>query len=146
MLTAVVNAMTAGAEELGFSRNDLIQEWLWDEDVDNDLRAAISQICGADPVNEDYDGEVDGAIIWWRDGDDEEALADDIMDATATLSEDAPFWILTPKPGREGSAAATTVQNAARTAGMTTARPISVSANWNAIRLKAFGTARQHRS
>lgn len=146
MLSAVVNTTSAGAKELGFSRNDVIQEWLWDDDVDSDLRTAISEICGSDLVNEDYDGEVDGSIIWWRDGDDEEALADDIMDATATLSENAPFWILTPKPGREGSAAATTVQNAARTAGMTTARPISVSPNWNAIRLKAFGTARQHRS
>ena len=130
------------AEEFGFSRGDIIQEWLWDDDVDDSIRASIEELTGEDLVDEDYDSAVDGVIIWWRDGDDEDALSDTIVDAYAVLGDDGPLWVLTPKPGRPGAASSSTVQSAAKTAGMNAATPLTVSSDWNGIRLRAFGKGR----
>ena len=128
------------AEEFGFSRGDIIQEWLWDDDVDDSIRASIEELTGEDLVDEDYDSAVDGVIIWWRDGDDEDALSDTIVDAYAVLGEDGPLWVLTPKPGRPGAASSSTVQSAAKTAGMNAATPLTVSSDWNGIRQGALNT------
>ena len=59
------------AEEFGFQAGDLVQEWLWDDDVDDSIRAKIEELTGEELVDEDYDSAVDGVIIWWRDGDPE---------------------------------------------------------------------------
>ena len=56
------------AEEFGFHAGDLVQEWLWDDDVDDSIRAKIEELTGEELVDEDYDSAVDGVIIWWRDG------------------------------------------------------------------------------
>ena len=109
-------------EEFGFQSGDIVQEWLWDDDVD--------------------DSAVDGAIVWWRDGDDEDELSDTIVDAYSVVGDDGPFWVLTPKPGRTGAASSSTVQSAAKTAGMNAATPLTVSPDWNGIRLRAFGKGR----
>ena len=115
------------AEEFGFHAGDLVQEWLWDDDVDDSIRAKIEELTGEELVDEDYDSAVDGVIIWWRDGDDEDELADTIVDAYAVLGDDGPLWVLTPKPGRPGAASSSTVQSAAKTAGMNAATPLTVS-------------------
>ncbi|MEE1296737.1 MAG: DUF3052 domain-containing protein [Bifidobacterium sp.] len=127
------------AEEFGFCNGDLVQEWLWDDDVDDTIRENIETLTGEDLVDEEYDGAVDGSIIWWRDGDDEDALSDTIVDAYGVLGQDGPMWLLTPKPGREGAASALVVQNAAKTAGMNASTPLTVSDDWNGIRLRAYG-------
>ena len=88
-------------EEFGFQSGDIVQEWLWDDDVDDSLRAKIEDLTGEDLVDEDYDSAVDGAIVWWRDGDDEDELSDTIVDAYSVVGDDGPFWVLTPKPGSE---------------------------------------------
>lgn len=126
-------------EEFGFQSGDIVQEWLWDDDVDDSLRAKIEDLTGEDLVDEDYDSAVDGAIVWWRDGDDEDELSDTIVDAYSVVGDDGPFWVLTPKPGRTGAASSSTVQSAAKTAGMNAATPLTVSPDWNGIRLRAFG-------
>ena len=90
---------TANAEEFGFHEGDLVQEWLWDDDVDDGIRAGIEELTGEDLVDEDYGSAVDGVIIWWRDGDDEDELSGVIVDAYAVLGQDGPLWVLTPKPG-----------------------------------------------
>ncbi len=128
-----------GVQEFGFRPGDIVQEWLWDDDVDEGLRTQIQNLTGEDLVDEDYDSSVDGIIIWWRDGDEEEELADTIMDATGLVKDGAPFWIITPKPGREGNTSPTTLQSAAKTAGMNAATPLTVSEDWNGVRLRAFG-------
>ena len=65
-----------------------------------------------------------------------------LWDAYAVLGNDGPLWILTPKPGRPGAASSSTVQSAAQTAGMNAATPLTVSSDWNGIRLRAFGKGR----
>ncbi|WP_374114147.1 DUF3052 domain-containing protein [Bifidobacterium sp. ESL0763] len=130
------------AEEFGFHAGDIVQEWLWDDDVSESIRQKIMTLTGEDLVDEDYGSAVDGVIIWWRDGDDEDGLSDTIMDAHSVLGEDGPLWVLTPKPGRPGAASSVTVQSAAKTAGMNAATPLTVSADWNGIHLRAFGKGR----
>ena len=130
------------AEEFGFRQGDLVQEWLWDDDVDDSIREKIEKLTNEDLVDEEYDSAVDGAIIWWRDGDDEDELSDTIVDAYAVLGDDGPLWVLTPKQGREGPPSPSTVQNAAKTAGMNAATPLTVSDDWNGILLRAFGKGR----
>ena len=119
-----------------------MQEWVWDDDGDDSVRAKIEDLTGEDLVDEDYDSAVDGAIVWWRDGDDEDELSDTIVDAYSVVGDDGPFWVLTPKPGRTGAASSSTVQSAAKTAGMNAATPLTVSPDWNGIRLRAFGKGR----
>lgn len=112
---------------------------MWDDDVDDGIRLQIENVTGEDLVDEDYDSAVDGVVIWWRDGDAEDDLADTIVDAYAVLGDDGPLWVLTPKPGRPGAPSASTVENAAKTAGMNAAMPLTVSQDWNGVRLSAFG-------
>ena len=138
-LLNVSQTITCHAKEFGFEQGDVVQEWLWDDDVDDAIRVAIEDFTGEELVDEDYDASVDGVIIWWRDGDDEDELSDTIVDATTVLNEGAPLWVFTPKPGRTGAANSSTVQSAAKTAGMNAATPITVNADWNGVRLRAFG-------
>lgn len=136
----VVDTATRGVTQLKFSPGDVIQEWLWDTDVDSSIEQAIATFIGSDLVGEDYDGVADGAIVWWRDGDDEDGLSDSIMDASATLTDtSAPLWLLTPKSHREGAASPSTIQQAAKTAGRNPHRPLSLTEDWNAILLSPFG-------
>jgi hypothetical protein len=127
-MPTVNETASQNAEEFGFRAGDIVQEWLWDDDEDL--------------VDEDYDSAVDGVIIWWRDGDDEDGLADTIVDAYGVLGEDGPLWVLTPKPGRPGAANPNIVLSAAKTAGMNGATPLTVAPDWNGIRLRPFGKGR----
>ena len=43
---------------------------------------------------------------------------------------------------RSGATSSSTVQSAAQTAGMNAATPLTVSSDWNGIRLRAFGKGR----
>ncbi len=139
MISSVANQTSIQAKEFGFTKGDIVQEYMWDDDVDEDVRQAIEGVTGEDLQDEDYDGPVDGSIIWWRDGDDEDTLSDTIVDATSPLDDDAPCWILTPKPGRTGAAMPFTIRNAAKGAGMNCATPVTVSKDWNGVRLLPYG-------
>ena len=129
------------AEEFGFEPGDIVQEWLWDDDVDDSIRAQIEELTGEDLVDETT-GPLWTASSYGGDGDDEDELSDTIVDAYAVLGNDGPLWILTPKPGRPGATSSSTVQSAAQTAGMNAATPLTVSSDWNGIRLRAFGKGR----
>ncbi|KFI39730.1 hypothetical protein BACT_0430 [Bifidobacterium actinocoloniiforme DSM 22766] len=138
----VAETTTKRAEDFDFHPGSIVQEWLWDDDVDDDIRQWIEDLTGEELVDEDYDAQVDGVIIWWRDGDEEDDLADTIVDASTALEDDTPVWVLTPKPGRDGAPGPSTLPNAAKTAGMNAAMPLTVSKDWNATRLRAFGKGR----
>ena len=42
---------------------DLIQEWLWDDDVDDTIREKIETLTGEELVDEDNDSAVDGSSL-----------------------------------------------------------------------------------
>ena len=50
--------------KLGFTKEQIVQEYGWDDDVDEALRLAIEDVVG-DPIeDESYTGVVDAVILW----------------------------------------------------------------------------------
>lgn len=67
------------AEKLGIQSDMVVQEIGWDHDVDDDVRAALEEVTGADLLDEDSNEIVDVVLLWWRDQDGD--LVDALMDA-----------------------------------------------------------------
>ena len=78
-------ASTAGGA-FGFASGLIIQEFGYDDDVDETLRQAVEAETGTTLVDEDYEDVADSAIVWWRDDDgDVDDLTDLLVDAQANL-------------------------------------------------------------
>ena len=126
-------------EGLGFTPGQVVQEFYFDEDVDNTLRATVEKETGGSIVAWDYEDMVDGVLIWWREEDAfEEDLADVLMDASANLDDAGGIvYVMTPKPGRKSSVPIDQVAEAAKTAGLKATTATSVAPDWAAMRLAA---------
>lgn len=125
------------AERLGFAAGHVIQELGYDDDVDDDLRAAIEDLTGNDLVDEEYDDVTDGAVIWFRadDGD----LTDALVDAMTALDDSGPIWVLTPKAGRPGHVPPSEIAEAATTCGLHAMSTFAVAPDWSATRTSSRG-------
>src|SRR6201992_2837434 len=86
--------------KLGIQQGQVVQEWGWDEDTDDDIRGDVEDACGSELLDEDTDEVIDVVLLWWGDGDGD--LVDTFMDAIAPLADDGVIWVLTPKTGRPG--------------------------------------------
>lgn len=140
-------AATAGPDagsRFGFTAGQEIQEFGYDEDVDEAVRSAVEEVTGNDLVDEDYSDVVDGAVIWWRDDDgDDTDLTDLLMDAVDNLDDaGGTIVVLTPKPGRGGHVGPAVLEEAARTAGLQPTGAVSASEDWNGLRLLSRGRGR----
>lgn len=127
---------TAGAAtlgKLGFAPGQIVQEFGYDDDVDDDLRYAIEDLVGSELEDEDYKDGSDVVLIWYRDGDDD--LADLVVDGLTKLFDAGLLVLLTPKAGRAGHVEASEVEEAATTAGLTTGGQVNVAPEWTAARL-----------
>lgn len=127
---------------LGFTSGQVVQEFGWDDDVEEAVRDAVADVTGSELVDEDYGDMTDGSLIWWRSDDgDVDDLTDLIVDAQANLDDGGLVWVLTPKTGRVGNVQAVDVEEAARTAGLV---PTSATALglWSGFRLTSKGRGR----
>ena len=120
----------------GFEQGSVVQEFGYDEDVAEEIRAQIVKEAGEELVDEDYEYVADGAIAWWRkeDGDSDD-LADLFLDMKANLAgEEALCWLFVPGPADAEHVTAHVIEEAAVTAGLqaTTARG---EAGWSGVRL-----------
>jgi hypothetical protein len=129
-----------GAGRLGFTSGQVVQEFGYDDDVDEDLRSDLAGITGAELVDEDYDDVVDGVVIWFREDDGD--LADYLMDAMTVLDDGGQMWVLTPKPGRGGHVGHDDIEEAATTAGLHATSTFSIAGDWSATRLGSRGRGR----
>ncbi|BDB41973.1 MULTISPECIES: DUF3052 domain-containing protein [Mycobacterium] len=120
------------ARKLGIQRDQVVQEWGWDEDTDDDIRADIEDACGSELLDEDTDEVVDVVLLWYRDNDGD--LVDILMDAISPLAEDGVIWVLTPKTGRPGHVQPADIAEAAPTAGLMPTSSVNLG-NWSASRL-----------
>lgn len=118
-----------GAAAMGFRPGQVVQELGWDSDVDAALRDAVMDTLDADLVFEPLEA-VDAVLLWWRDDDGD--LGDGLVDAMRDLSGAGVIWLLTPKVGRPGYVDPADVAEAAVTAGLVLANPVSVSPRWQA--------------
>ena len=133
-MEAAGDAGKAGvAERLGIEPDMVVQEIGWDEDVDDDVRAAIEEQIGTDLLDEEADEVIDVVLLWWRDADGD--LTDALMDVTGPLAEDGVIWVLTPKTGRPGYVEPSDIGEAVTTAGLAQTSNVAISPDWSAIKL-----------
>lgn len=131
--TADAAAEPGMASRLGFRSGQVVQEYGYDDDVDQDLRLAIEHVTGSEMVDEDSEEIVDAVLLWWRheDGD----LVDTLVDVLAVLAEGGLIWVLSPKSGRPGHVEASDIEEAAPTAGLHATSTISACPDWYGTRL-----------
>ena len=120
------------------------QEFGYDDDVDEAVRAQIEEETGQELVDEDYRDIVDGAVAWWRDEDgDVDDLADLFLDMKANLESDvSPCWVLVPGTRSPGYVTADVIKDAAETAGLMATTSVAVGAAWMGVKLTAKGPRR----
>lgn len=135
-----LNATSGGAgvtvgERMGLRAGMTVQEFGWDDDVDDDLRVLLEDAVDADLVDGDYGDVVDAVVLWWRaeDGD----LVDALVDALTDLVRGGAIWLFTPKVGRPGAVEAAEVTEAAPIAGLSVTTSFSASQGWTTTRLIA---------
>ena len=126
------------ARKLGIQRDQVVQEWGWDEDTDDEIRAAVEDACGGELLDEDTDEVIDVVLLWWRDGDGD--LVDTLMDAIAPLAEDGVIWVLTPKTGRPGHVLPAEIAESAPTAGLMPTSSVNLG-DWSASQVGAAEVA-----
>lgn len=131
------------AEKLGIEPGQLVGELGWDDDVDDDVRAAVEERCGGELLDEDADEVLDVILLWWRENDGD--LVDQLMDATGPLAEDGVIWVLTPKTGRPGHVEPSDIAEAVPTAGLAQTSNISVGPDWTGTRLVSPKSAKSRR-
>lgn len=129
-----------GAGRLGYTTGQVVQEFGYDDDVDEALRSGLEEITGSALVDEDYDDVVDGVIIWHRDDDGD--LADTLVDALTVLDDGGLIWVFTPKPGRPGHVGHDDIQEAGTTAGLHATSTFSIADDWSATRMGSRGRGR----
>lgn len=120
------------ASKLGFVSGTVIQELGWDDDADDEFRAAIEECTGSDLVDGEYGDVVDGVILWWREDDGD--LTDGLVDALADLDGAGNVWLLTPKVGRDGHVSGPDIGEAAEIAGLSVSTT-TTAGNWSATKL-----------
>ncbi len=86
--TADPAADVAAAAKLGFKSGQLVQEYGWDEQVDEDFREAVEELVGSELLDEDADDVADVVICWYR---------------RVTGTSSTPWWTPSPTSPTAGS-------------------------------------------
>ncbi|OLP72951.1 hypothetical protein BJM39_07085 [Salmonella enterica subsp. enterica serovar Javiana] len=141
MSTSAQTAPQNGAGRLGFTSGQVVQEFGYDADVDDDLRFAIEDVTGTELEDEDYADVADAVIIWWREDDGD--LVDAVVDALTNLAEGAFIVVLVPKAGRPGHVQASDIEEAATTAGLHTSGTVNACDDWTGTKLVAPKSVRR---
>ncbi|NJP99555.1 DUF3052 domain-containing protein [Streptomyces zingiberis] len=131
---------TNPAARLGFQPGQVVQELGYDDDTEQDLRAAIEELTGTELVDEEYDDVADAVLLWFRDDDGD--LTDALVDATTMIDAGAPIWLMTPKTGRDGYVEASDIGEAAATAGLAQTSSVNAGKDWAGSRLVTPKAAR----
>ena len=139
--SAQAAAPGSAAAKLGFTAGQVIQEFGYDDDVDDDLRFAIEDLTTTELEDEDYADVADAVMIWWRDDDGD--LVDTVVDALTNLADHGFIVVLTPKAGRPSHVDASDIEEAATTAGLHTSGTVNACEDWTATKLVAPRSARR---
>ncbi|MGH3951136.1 MAG: DUF3052 domain-containing protein [Pseudonocardiaceae bacterium] len=121
------------ADGLGIKPDMVVQEIGWDEDVDDDIRAAVEQRIGGEILDEDADEVIDVVLLWWREGDGD--LGDALVDARGPLDENGVIWVLSPKTGQPGHVEPAEIAEAVPTVGLSQTSNASLGPGWSGTRL-----------
>jgi len=141
MVTAHAAATNGSVAKLGFAAGQVVQEFGYDQDVDDDFRLAIEELCGSELEEENYADVADAVVLWWREDDGD--LVDALMDGLPNLVEGGFIILLTPKAGRDGHVDPSEIQEATLTAGLHSSGSTNAAREWNINRLVAPKTDRR---
>jgi len=133
--TAHDAATNGSVAKLGFAAGQVVQEFGYDQDVDDDFRLAIEELCGSELEEEDYGDVADAVVLWWREDDGD--LTDALVDGLTNLAEGGFIVLLTPKAGRDGFVDASDIQEATLTTGLHSSGSANAAREWNINRLVA---------
>ena len=139
--TAEPAAEQSMAARMGLKASQVVQEFGYDDDVDDELRLSIETLTGNELADEDAQEVVDAAIYWWRNDDGD--LVDALLSALTNLADGAVIWLLTPKSGRDGHVEPSEIDEAAPTAGLHATSTISVCQDWTGTRLASPRSGRR---
>ncbi len=120
-------------DKLGFKPEQIVIEFGYDGDVDEDFRQAVEAAVVSPLEDEAYDGVVDAVLLWWRDGEGD--LTDELVDALTMLEEGGFIVLITPGRSRSDRVEAHVVQEACTTSGLTASGAVPLSSEWHAQRL-----------
>ena len=120
------------ADRFGIEPGMVVMEMGYDDDVDHDLRDALTDRCG-ELVDEDTDEVVDAVLLWYRDGDGD--LFELLVETLSPLADNGVVWLLTPKAGRSGHVEPSDVAEAAPTAGLQQTSTVNAGKDWSTARL-----------
>ncbi len=134
------HASSGGLSKLGFTSGQVVQEFGYDSDVDDELRFAIEDVTATELEDEEYPDVADAALIWWRDGDGD--LVDVLVESLTNLVERGFLVLMTPKAGRDGYVDASDIEDAATTTGLHTSGTVNAAHDWCGTRLVAPKSAR----
>ena len=126
-------ASESAVGRLGLAQGQVVQEYGWDDDVDEAFRQAAEEVVGAPLEDEEYTGAADAVLLWWREEDGD--VGDALVDALRDLSTTGHIWLLTPKIGRDGYVDPADIAEGTATAGLVLANPASVSREWQAQKI-----------
>ena len=121
------------ARRLGIVTGQVVQEFGWDDDVDEALREAVEATAGSPVEDEDSIEVADVVLLWFRDGDGD--LVDVLMDSLTNLGDGGVVWLLTPKLGRPDHVEPGDIEEAAPTAGLHVTSSTSACPDWSGTRL-----------
>ena len=120
------------ADRFGIEPGMVVMEVGYDDDVDHDLRDALTERCG-ELVDEDTDEVVDAVLLWYRDGDGD--LFELLVETLTPLADNGAVWLLTPKAGRPGHVEPSDVAEVAPTSGLQQTSTVNAGKDWSAARL-----------
>ncbi len=143
MSTTAGNADNGLVSRFGFEPGMVVQEQGWDEDIDENLRAAVEASIAGELVDDRYGDVVDAVLLWWRDDDGD--LVDGLVDSLTDLAEGGMIWLLTPKVGRDNYVDASDISEAAPTAGLATTTSLTAGPSWSATKLVSPKSSRSGR-
>ncbi len=126
-------AAAAASGPLGVTVSQVVQEFGWDDDVDEDLRSGVVSATGREIEDEDSDEVADVVLYWFRDGDGD--LVDALVDARTNLGDGGVVWVLTPKANRPLHVEPSDIEDAAPTAGLHATSSVSACRDWSGTRL-----------
>ena len=129
------------ATRLGLQQGNVVQEFGWDDDVDEAVRVAIEDVVDSDLLDEDSDDVADAVVLWWRDDDGD--LVDALVDALGNLADRGAVLLLTPKAGRDGHVEPSEIVEVALAAGLHGTSTSAAGADWSVTRLVAPRTGRR---
>jgi hypothetical protein len=118
----------------------VVQEFGWQDDVDDDVRFSIEELVGHELADEDHPDVADAVIIWWRadDGD----LGDMLVDSMNMLDGGGAIWLFTPKKGRVGYVDHFEIAEAAKLTGLHATETLDLAKDWTATALTSRGRAK----